>query len=138
MVDLEQIEIERAQRKELLAEQRRQQHAIDVARLNELEIEHGDDGVARVDVGRYAPGLPTLVVVRALKKAELKRFRDRVRGEGADNAAAAEEAAIAALLYPSRDSDEWRALLDAVPGVLVRAGVAAVELAAGIERATGK
>jgi len=88
MVDLEQIEIERAQRKELLAEQRRQQHAIDIARLNELEIEHGDDGVARVDVGRYAPGLPTLVVVRPLKKAELKRFRDRVRGEGADNAAA--------------------------------------------------
>ena len=35
--------------------------------------------------------------------------------------AVVEEAAIAALLYPSRDSDEWRALLDAVPGVLVRA-----------------
>jgi hypothetical protein len=137
-MDREAIERERLARKEALAQARAEQYAKDLDRLNALEIERGDENVAAVEIGRYSPGLVTMVVVRALSKHELRRFRDRTRGEKSNAASAAEEAAESALLYPERDSAEWSALVDAVPGVLVRAGVAAVQLAAGLDAAEGK
>jgi hypothetical protein len=136
--EIAKIKRERAKRKEALAEARDSQRAIDLAALNDIEVERGDGNVAAVEVSRYSPGLVTLVVVRALTRPELKRFRDRVRGENADNAAAAEEAGLSALLYPSPDSEDWTRLFDAVTGILTRAGVEAVRLAAGTEREQGK
>lgn len=138
MVDLATIEAERAARKEALAEARAAQYAVDLSHLNDLEIERGDENVASVDVGRYSPGLPTMVVVRPCTRLELKRFRDRTKQEGSDAGAAAEEAALSALLYPAKESPEWKALIEAVPGMAIRAGVAAVQLAAGVESKEGK
>jgi len=137
-MSLDEIESERAARKEALAKQRNEQRAVDVARLNELEIEHGDESVTAVKIGRYLPGIATLAVVRCLKSSELKRYRDRVKGENADNARAAEEAGMSALLYPEKGSDLWKATLDAIPGIPARLGTAAVFLAAGVEQAEGK
>lgn len=137
-MDIEAIEEQRAERKAALKAARAQQREIDLAALNDLEIEHGDDNVVAVEVARYSPGLPTIVVVRSLGKAELKRFRDQTRGKNGDNAAAAEQAARSSLLYPAKDSSEWAALCEAVPGVVVRAGVEAVHLSAGIGQAEGK
>jgi hypothetical protein len=136
--DLDMIEEQRAERKAALARARAEQRARDIAALNDLEIEHGDENVASVDVARYSPGLPTMVVVRSLKPPELKRFRDTSRGENADTAAAAEQAGRSALLYPAKDSDEWKSLCAMMPGIVVRAGVAAVQLSAGIAEASGK
>jgi len=135
---LEQIECERTERKEALAKARLAQRAIDIGALNALEIERGDGNVASLDVGRYAPGLVTLLVVRPLTRPELKRYRDRIRAENADNAAAAEEAAASTLLYPARDSEQWSQLTEAIPGIAARAGVEAVQLSVGLERASGK
>lgn len=137
-MDLQDIERERAERKEALAVERNKQLLDDMKRLNEIEIERGDNNVTAVHVERYSPGVATLGIVRGLRKAELKRFRDRVRGEKADNAAAAEEAAMSALLYPEKGSDLWKATVEAAPGFVVRLGVAAVHLAAGLEQAEGK
>lgn len=138
MSHLAQIEKERAERKSALAEARNEQRATDMSRLNELEIEHGDSNVAFVEVDRFSPGLPTIAVVRSLRKSELKRFRDMTRPNGADAAAAADMAADSAWLYPDKGSDEHKALIEAVPGIATRAGVAAVHLAAGMEQAEGK
>lgn len=135
-IDIEQIEREREARKEALREARAAQRAQDIEALNALEIEHGDENVASVPIDRFSPGVPTFVVVRALTKHELKRFRDR--SKATDAAKAAEEAAESSVLYPSRDGDVWRALLEAIPGIAVRAGVAAVQLAAGVDAAEGK
>lgn len=135
-MSVEMIEAARAARKEALAAKRDEQYAIDIAALDALEIEHGDDSVVRVDVGRFIVGLPTMVVARATSKIELKRFRDRTKGERADHVAAVEEAAECAVLYPARDV--WKSLCDAVPGLAARVGVAAVQLSAGIETAEGK
>jgi len=137
-VDIETIEREREARKAALLEARTAQRAIDLEALNALEIERGDENVAAINVDRFSFGLVTLVVVRPLTKHELKRFRDRTKKEGSDASAAAEEAAESTVLYPAKDSDAWKALLDAVPGMAVRAGVAAVKLAAGVEQAEGK
>jgi hypothetical protein len=137
-MNIEDLERERAERKEALAEARKGQRLEDLTRVNELEIEHGDENVAVIDIDRYSPGIVTLGVVRCLRKAELKRYRDRIRGDNVDHAAAAEEAAGCALLYPPKDSELWRLTLELVPGVATRFGVAAVHLAAGIERAEGK
>ena len=137
-MDIEHIEAERAARKEALANAKAEQFAADLAALNDLEVEHGDENVARVGVGRYSLGLPTLVVVRPLSKPELKRFRDRVRGENADAASAADEAGASAMLYPTKDSELYAALIAAAPGVLTRAGTAAVQLAAGMAASEGK
>ena len=137
-MDLHSIEQERAERKEALAKQKAEQQVADLARLNELEIEHGDESVATVRLGRYVPGIATLAVVRCLRPAELKRYRDRVKKENADNARAAEEAGMSALLYPEKGSDLWQATFAAVPGITARLGVAAVYLAAGLEQAEGK
>lgn len=137
-MNLHDIELEREARKAALAEARAVQRTEDLKRVNDLEIEHGDENVAVVHVGRYTPGIATLGVVRAIRKAELKRFRDRVRGDKPDYSAAAEEAGLSALLYPSKDSELWKATTEAVPGFLVRLGTAAVQLSAGLEQSEGK
>ena len=136
MATVEQIERERAERKEALAARRAEQRAVDLEALNALEIELGDENVWTIDVGRYSPGLVTLVAGRALNRNELKRWRDQSRGERADAAAAAELAAECVVRYPAQDA--WRALCEAVPGIAVRVGVAAVQLAAGLEQSEGK
>lgn len=127
---------DRQARKDALAAQKASQHDTDLEALNAIEIERGDDNVVAIDVGRYTPGMATIVVARATSKLELKRFRDRTKGERADHVAAVEEAAECAVLYPEKDA--WRALCDAVPGLAARVGVAAVQLAAGIEGIEGK
>lgn len=131
---LSKVEAERAARKEALASQRKEQRVEDLEALNALEIEKGDDAVAAVEIKRYSPGLPTLVVVRALTPAELKRYRDQV-SRGEDKVTPAEVAARAARLYP--DADVWSEIDRRFPGFAVRAGVQAVELSAALERAEG-
>lgn len=141
MDELERIEHEREQRKIEAARLRREQRAKDLARVNELEIELGDDSVAVVAVGRYIVGLPTLVAVRAMSATELKRYRDRTRqrksDEPVDYTPATDEAAETCVLYPDRSSDDWRALVAAVPALPTKAGVAAVKLTGGVAEAEG-
>jgi len=135
---IEDIEKEREERKEALAAARAAQHLIDIAVLNELEIEHGDDNVVTIPVSRYCAGMVTLAVARALRVPEMKRFRDRTKGEDADTASAAEEVTSCCLLYPKKDSPEWGFTCEKVTGLAVRVGSAAVHLAAGVECREGK
>jgi hypothetical protein len=112
------------------------QRALDLAALSDIEAERGDDNVASVAVSRYQPGLPTLVVVRALTGAELRCFRDQTKGEKADLNRVTELVGSESRLYP--DQAAWESLLEAIPGLAMRAGVASIRLAAGLEQLEGK
>lgn len=130
---LEKIRAEREARKAALAVAREEQRLLDETRLNELEVEYGDGYVVGVEIQRFAPGRVTMAVCRSAKEPELKRFRDRTRPQGSDAAVAAAEVAELAVLYPARDSEEWAQLKASVPGLATRIGVAAVQLASGLE-----
>jgi len=82
MATIEEIEAERAARKAALAAQRLEQLATDLQALNDLEIQHGDGKIVRVDIGRYVPGLPTMVIMRLPKPVEFKRYTDMIAARG--------------------------------------------------------
>jgi hypothetical protein len=107
---IEEIQARRAARKaqaELLIEE---QQARDLEVADELEMEHGDHNVRVVNLASPVPGLPTLVVVRCPKTAEVKRWQSRMKqsskGKPADGIAAAEELATPCILYPAKDACE--------------------------------
>lgn len=125
-------EARRAARKAELEAQRKAQHEIDIEALDALEVEHGDSSVEAINVP-FTPGLPTMVIVRAPKQVELKRYRDMVKprknGEQGDSVAAAEALASLCLLYPDRET--FAKICDARPGVHAQSGATAIQLAVG-------
>lgn len=136
---IEEIEARRSARKAEIAKQRAVQLAVDLEALDALEVEHGDGSVRRVDVERFTPGMPTLVVVRAPTRAEFKRYQDGCKGIGGqkgDALAAANLICETCLVYPSRE--DFAKLLEVSPGIQAIAGVAAVELSAGKAAEEGK
>lgn len=128
----------REQRKEAHRIAREKQREIDLAALDALEIQHGDEAVRELEIA-YAPGLTTNVVVRCPSRSEIKRFQDRLRPRGdrvPDASAAAEELGAACIAYPT--GEQLAAVLAARPAVLVTAGGAAAQLASGKSDAEGK
>lgn len=139
---LERQERIRAERKEALQKQADEQRAIDLEKLNELEIEYGDTNVLMMNVP-FTPGLPTLVAARTPNDPEVKRYRYRVnegrKGQDIDpNAArrAAEELADVVRIYPS--DEDYAALCKARPGIHAQLGQASLKLATAREEAEGK
>ncbi len=134
----------RQARKDALAKQYEEQHAIDLAALDDLEVEHGDGNVKAIKIP-FEPGLPTIVVVRKPKPPELNRYRTAVKpkanGKPGDAVEAAELLGTACLVYPPKDDDttDTRARLhEARHGLLSQAGVTAANMAYGTEVDEGK
>lgn len=135
---LEAIREKREARKEKLRADFDEQRAIDLEAVDDLEIEHGDNAIASVDIP-YRPGEPTLVCVRAPNVAEMKRYRARVKPrKGGEVAAveAAEELARSVMVYPGPEMRET--LTQRIPMLEANAGVKALQLAGAISEDEGK
>lgn len=137
---LDLIEQKRRERKDALAGQRREQKARDLAALDELEVEFGDECVEAIEVP-FSPGLPTIVVARMPTRPEIKRYQARVKpaaqNREIDAPAASEELGRSCMVYP-RDAAARDALVEARPGVLTMCGNAALRMAQGKAASEGK
>ena len=103
---IEEIEARRAARRGQHADERQVQLCFDLEALDELEVAHGDDAVVRIDLDRYLPGLPTMVLARLPKPTEFKRYQDTVKGRGqreGDPIEASNILALACVLYPEKE-----------------------------------
>jgi len=133
------MEARRAARKAAAQAARDAQRAIDLAAINDLEIEHGDSNVATLEIP-HTDGLPTMLAVKCPPPAYVKRYRDECRarkdGTPGDAIAAAEKLADAMLIYP--DAETYARVLEARAGVRVQLGVLAIGLAAGRAESEGK
>lgn len=139
LTPLQVVEAKRAARKASLEAQRDEQRAIDLEAVYNLETEHGDNGVAVLNVP-YTPGLPTLCAARKPTAPEMKRYRDRCRprkdGAQIDGVPPAEELAACCRVYPS--DVVYADMLADRAGIHVQLGVEALKLAAGSAEAEGK
>lgn len=135
-LDIAAVEDRRAVRKAAQEVARNTQRALDLEEIDALEIAHGDSNVAIIELP-YVEGLPTCAAVRTPKKAEVKRYQDRIKRDKSATAEAAEEIGKTAIIYPS-DPEIVARLLDTRPGLPVQLGVAALNLATGKDAEAGK
>ncbi len=147
--ELAELEAARALRHANLERQRVAQRIIDLRGINAAEDEHGASNIAVVEVN-FAPGLPTLCAAKAPSDAYVKRFRHMVkprRKRGADDEQAptvdaedaikaAEEVAVACLVYPTPEL--FAKLCEARPNVGPDLGTAALKLVRGRAEQKGK
>lgn len=138
---LEEIENRRAARKEQLQARYDAQYVIDLEVLDGLEVEHGDLNISRVnlELKRYVPELPTMVICRTPSAIEMKRYTDRLKerkGQAADAQSAACELGATCRLYPA--GEVYEQLEAARPGIRVQVGVEAANLAVGSTEAEAK
>lgn len=107
------LEASRAARKKTLDDQRDAQKLVDLAAINALEIELGDDNLAIVEVP-YELGCVTMVAARCPTSPETKRYRFRAKDKPGkrndtipgDPIEASEELAESCLKYPSPEAFE--------------------------------
>ncbi len=132
---LDDIENRRAEKRDALEAQRLEQHTLDMAAFADFEDEYGPSFVAKLPVP-YAPGMVTFVACKAPSEAHVKRYKERCRpkaGKDVDFYAAADELAAACRIYPVAQ-DEYKALVDARPGIHTRLGLEALKLAGLVEQ----
>ena len=110
------VEKRRAERKAALRIERDAQRVVDLERVDELEVEHGDESVKVVNI-QWSKGMPTLCVVRCPTRPEMKRYQDRIRAKNANTVTAAEEVSACCVLYPNKD--QLAALYENRPGLPV-------------------
>lgn len=135
---LAEINARRAARKQLQAQAATEQKVKDLEALDELEIKHGDENIAALDV-QYVSGLPTIVAVRTPKSVEMKRYRARVKGADKNPelaVQAAVELAKVCLVYP--DGETFARMAEARPNLEVDAGALALNLCISARQAEGK
>ena len=132
---IDEIELRRAARRERAKEARAAQYLIDVAAVEELEEEYGEDNLVKLSIP-LTPGLPVLIVGRKPKASELKRYRARMKGKNPDPVAASEELATIVRVYPS--AELYAKILEERPGVHVQLGVLSLELSVAQNETEGK
>lgn len=135
------LEEKRATRNAEFNRAKEAQEITDLEAIFELEEEHGVRGVEKIKI-EYTKGLPVYLAVRCPTSAEIKRFRDRTkpdsRGVSPNVAKHVEELAVACMLYPAPDSEDFAEICRQRPAVLSVCGRAAAELAAGEIASEGK
>jgi len=129
---IEAVEKRRAERKVELAKEREAQEATDLEAIDALEMEHGAGGVARLDLERFAKGLPTCVALRTPDPAQYKRFVDQVgKAVEKNNQGARRDAqdlfAKSCWAYPAEQEARDR-MLEQFPGLLVSIAIRAAQL----------
>jgi hypothetical protein len=137
MATVEEIEARRAARKAELETQRQAQLAKDLEALDELEVEHGDGQIVRVDLNFYTPDLPTMVLARVPRPAEFKRYQDQCskKNEGAI-VAATNLLGESCVVYP--DKETYARVREKHAGVHVVLATRAVNACAGRQAEEGK
>lgn len=128
-MSIEEIEARRAARKEAITRARDEQYEKDLAEVDKLEVEHGDDRVGVLKMPSYVSGLPTLVVVRTPGYDYFKRFRQRVRNAGQNTVAigsAKDELASTCVAYP--DKETYARMCEAWPSIHDNVGLEAIRL----------
>lgn len=143
----EKIEARQARRKALraaLEEQRKAQLLEDLDAIENLEVELGPANIETLETV-YTTGIPALVAVRNPKKAEIDRYQDSIKPETkgqkivvGDIAKAQAQLGGACLVYPPRDSELHKQLLELRPAIKVQAGQAALAIAEARREAEGK
>jgi hypothetical protein len=131
------MEARRQARKDAIEASKIEQSVLDLMALDALEEEHGQGNVAMIIV-QYSPGLPTFAVAKAASKAQLTKYRARIR-EGQpkpDATRAAEELGEQCRLYPA--GDLWDTLAAARPGILAQIGTQAISLVVGMTEEEAK
>lgn len=136
------VEERRLHRREQLRQQRDAQYARDLEALDAAELEHGASRVTQIELP-FVPGLPTMVIVRAPKAVEYKRYRDMTRNatqgfgvNGQKTGNAADLLADVCVIYP--EAKIYAEVKEAVPGVHDNAFQAAHQLAEGKAVQEGK
>lgn len=137
----EEIQEERAKRKELHAQAEQEQFATDLEALNDLEIEHGDGTIGAVSV-RFVQGFPTRAFFKTPSSIQYKRYVDQVhkavdKKNTSAQRAAQETLAKSCWVYP-KDADAQAAMLESFPGLLTSIALAAASLAEGRAEEEGK
>jgi hypothetical protein len=121
--ELEAIEARRAARRQATEDAKALQYVVDMKALDALEEKHGEGAVKPLHVPHFAPGLPTMVIVKSpAGSPSYKRFCDLVReakGHQGAIAAAAEQLARACIVYP--EAAVLVAMVEAFPNTLADA-----------------
>lgn len=139
---VEEIQEQRAKRREEHEKVEKEQFAIDLAALDELEAEHGAAAVGSVKVPRFVPGLTTRVFFRDPTEDEYTRYTKQYGAATDNKSTAGQRGAISLLarscwLYP-KDAETRKALGAAFPGLAVAVGLAAAKRGEGEQEAEGK
>lgn len=135
---LAELQAAREARKAKAENASKEQLVVDLGFIDAFEEELGATNVAVLRVPFVEEGLPVAVAVRCPKSVEMKRYRDRLKGDAkkADTVKAAEEVGATCLVYPDK------AILDRLaehrPGVKAQLGLAALELSVAVAEAEGK
>jgi hypothetical protein len=127
----------REERKARIELEKTAQKELDLERINELEIEWGDENIKVLEVN-YTEGFPVLLAVRTAKPAELKKYRADMSGalkgvggkasfDGSSANKASENLGTLTCVYPDREV--LLALAEKRPAILADLGNASVELA---------
>jgi hypothetical protein len=135
------IEARRAERSKSDDLAYKRQRLIDLAKIEELEIELGESNLAKIEVP-YTPGCVTLVAARTPTKPEIKRYRFRTRDQKVkpdqipDTSEAAEELAQSSFRYPCTDDgkpdkEAFEKVCGLRPGLLAQLGYEASKLVVG-------
>ena len=123
------IEAKRALRKAGVEADRKAQYAIDLAALDEAEVQYGDDSVAALPVRGFVRGQPTMMIVRSPGGTPFyNRYKSMVRAAGKNVqaiGAAQEMLGGACIVYPAEAAQE--AFFAAFPGATISAGICAMK-----------
>jgi hypothetical protein len=125
-------EARRAKRRAENEASARAQKAIDLQKIEDIELESGVELSLLEANKRFVPGVPVVVGVRPPSSAEYKRFTSAIR-LAKDNAVkrgdAQDQFARACIVYPEVGSDMYKALNEHFPGTLNSVVVVASKLA---------
>lgn len=133
---IEDIEKRRADRRAARENAQKAQYAKDLARVDELEIEHGDDRVRILKMPSFVAELPTLVVVVTPESVVRKRYRQMVLKAGQNYpaiGAARDMLAASCVVYPDVKEEDGKTLYERMkeswPGIHDDVATTACELA---------
>lgn len=134
---MEELEARRQKLREAHAAAHHEQELVDLARVIDLEEEHGFDRILRINLRGWKAdsGATTLVVARIPQGRDgfVKRFEETVSKPKSENLKALHMLAVSCIVYPSpKDEKElYEATLNLAPGMLSNVGHAVIEAVQG-------
>ncbi len=135
------LEAKRAAKLAEKAKAEEAQYEKDLSARIDLEDEHGT--IAAVKVSRFAPGQPTMALLRTPTFDEYKRYKATMfatagnKKTGLSPQKIQEQLAEACWVYPA-GQEAQAAMLEAFPGLLTPLSMAAAALAEGVAEDEGK
>lgn len=133
MATLEEIEKKRQARRDATDKARADQELADMTAIDKLEEERGEM-LHTMTANRFASGVPVRFAFRAPAALEYKRYKDQVnlalqKSDAKGRVAAQELLASTVIEYPARDSELYKATIEAFPGLLISMAIEAAKVA---------